>query len=152
MPCRGSDLFVKQLPARFLDTGDQTIAGHVAETDAADAELAIHGPCSPTQIAAARDANPLAGQHLDLVGSPSTGLVFLYLSAELDVLCFGRHVSSLCQPCGLLQLAYRWARPGTVRELPENRPQRIGLVFPRRRHPCSLAHETGCCGRLLPHA
>src|SRR5438876_2025790 len=36
---------VRCLPACLLDTGDQTAAGQVAETNSADAELAIHRPC-----------------------------------------------------------------------------------------------------------
>src|SRR5260370_39895358 len=43
---------VSCLPACLLDAGDQTVAGHIAEANAADAELAIHRPGPSTQLAA----------------------------------------------------------------------------------------------------
>src|SRR5262245_12818722 len=48
------------LPACFPDTGDETVAGQVAETDTANAELAIHGAGPTAQHTAALHANPFA--------------------------------------------------------------------------------------------
>src|SRR5437868_6292190 len=83
------------LPARLLDSWNETVASQVAEADAADPKLAIHGPRPATNLATALDANPFARQHLDLVGRSQTGLQLFHLSAELDVLCFGCHRSSI---------------------------------------------------------
>src|SRR5947207_7418269 len=73
---------VSGLPARLLDTGNQTGAGQVAEADAADAELAIHSACPATQFAAALHPNPFARRHLDRVGSPPAGLQLRHLPPE----------------------------------------------------------------------
>src|SRR5438445_11532012 len=92
------------LPARLLDSWNETVASQVAEADAADPKLAIHGPRPATNLATAVDANPFARQHLDLVGRSQTGLQLFHLSAELDVLCFGCHrsnptpIMSACKP------------------------------------------------------
>src|SRR2546430_17548215 len=67
------------LPARLLDSRDETVAGHVAEADAADAELAIDGAGSAAYLAASLDADTLAGQHLDFVRSSPAGLQFFQL-------------------------------------------------------------------------
>src|SRR5437867_3442217 len=83
------------LPARLLDSWNETVASQVAEADAADPKLAIHGPRPATNLATALDADPFARQHLDLVGRSQTGLQLFHLSAELDVLCFGCHRSSI---------------------------------------------------------
>src|ERR1700684_1840871 len=56
-------MVVAASPAGFLDARDQAFAGHVTETNPADAELAIHGPGTTTQFAAQADANLLARQH-----------------------------------------------------------------------------------------
>src|SRR5205085_8441603 len=47
-------------PARFLDARDQAVAGHVAEADAADAELAVHRARPAAQPAAQADADLVA--------------------------------------------------------------------------------------------
>src|SRR5919108_2326932 len=50
-------------PAGLLDAGDQAVAGHVAEADAADAELAVDGAGPAAQLAAQPDADHLARRH-----------------------------------------------------------------------------------------
>src|SRR5438093_13376629 len=77
------------LPARLLDSWNETVASQVAEADAADPKLAIHGPRPATTFATALDAEPFPRQRLDLVGRSETGLQRSHLSAELDALCFG---------------------------------------------------------------
>src|SRR2546421_8165790 len=54
-------------PAGLGHARDQSVAGHVAETDAADAELAVDGPRPAAQAAAQADADPLARQQLVLL-------------------------------------------------------------------------------------
>src|SRR5579871_5075837 len=80
-------------PASLLDARNQAIAGHVAETNTADAELAIDGPRPAAQPAAQPDANPLARRHLHLgIGLPA-GLQLRHLLAKTDTFCFSRHAS-----------------------------------------------------------
>src|SRR5689334_18005873 len=78
-------------PTRLLDAGYQPVAGQVAEADAADAELAIHRPRPPTQLAATLDAYLFPGQHRDPVGGTPAGRQLRQLPAVFDVLCFGSH-------------------------------------------------------------
>src|SRR5262249_24988146 len=47
-------------PARLRDARDQPVTGHAAETDAADAELAVDGAGPAAQAAAQPDADLLA--------------------------------------------------------------------------------------------
>src|SRR5260370_14070594 len=54
-------------PARFFDAGNQPVAGHVAEADAADAELPIDGPWPAAQLAAQPAAALLPRRQADLV-------------------------------------------------------------------------------------
>src|SRR5207249_2956645 len=70
------------LPTRFLDAWDQAVAGHVAEADAADAELPIHRPRPSTQLAAQAHANLLARQHLHFIGRALTRLQLRELFAK----------------------------------------------------------------------
>src|SRR5690349_7232010 len=78
-------------PTRLLNAGDEALAGHVAEADAADAELAVHRPRPPAQLAAALDPDLLAHRHLHRGAGLPAGLQLRQLLAELDVLRFGRH-------------------------------------------------------------
>src|SRR5260370_37495864 len=55
-----------ELPTGFAHAGNQPVAGHIAEANPADAELAIHGPRPAPQLAAHLDADFLARQHLHL--------------------------------------------------------------------------------------
>src|SRR5438105_217710 len=52
------------LPTGFLDARDEAVAGHVAEADAADAELPVHGPRPAADPAAVPHADHLARLHL----------------------------------------------------------------------------------------
>src|SRR5436190_2158011 len=64
MSARGSVIMVGcPSPAGLHDAGDQSIAGHVAEADAADAELPVHGPRPAAQPATQPDADDLTRQH-----------------------------------------------------------------------------------------
>src|SRR5437763_7022560 len=56
-------MVVSSSPARLLDTRNQPAARHVAEADAADAELAVHGPRPATQPAPQPDLDALARRH-----------------------------------------------------------------------------------------
>src|SRR5439155_15094586 len=128
-----SEVFLRGgLPARLLYSRDETVAGHVAEANAADAELAINRAGPATYLAAALDADPLARQHLDFVGGPPAGLQFLQLSPVLDVLCFGRH--------SLGHFLSLWAPSIDVAlialilpRLPRARRRREGIPGPRSR-------------------
>src|SRR5690348_1193253 len=79
-------------PASLLDARDQAIAGHVAETDAADAELAVDRPRPAAQLAAQANADALARRHFDLRIRLAAGFQLRQLLAELDVFRFGGHV------------------------------------------------------------
>src|SRR5262245_46990700 len=87
-------------PAGLLDAGDQPVAGHAAEADPADAELAVHRPRPAAQLAAQPDADALARRELHLVGAPLPGLELGQLLAELHVLRFGRHIALVGWWCG----------------------------------------------------
>src|SRR5947209_17649014 len=54
-------------PARFLDAWDQSVAGHVAETNAAHAELAVDRPRPAAQAAPQPNADLVARPQLLLV-------------------------------------------------------------------------------------
>src|SRR6266566_3176647 len=82
MSAKGSVIIVVlPSPARLLHAGNQPVAGHVAETNATDAELAIDRPSAATELAAAADANPFPRRHLDLVRGFSAGLQLGHLPA-----------------------------------------------------------------------
>src|SRR6516162_4771963 len=83
-------------PAGLRDAWDQAVAGHAAETDAADAELAVDRPRPAAQPAAQPDADLLARQELVLLRVALVRLQLLHALDELDVLCFGRHVGVPC--------------------------------------------------------
>src|SRR5207302_9799922 len=78
-------------PTRFLDAGDQPVAGHVAEADAADAELAIHGAGPAAQPAAHTDADLVARAQLVLGRVALVGLDPGQVAAEFNQLRFGGH-------------------------------------------------------------
>src|SRR5437867_4228908 len=56
-------MIVLPSPARLLHAGDQAVGGHVAETNPADAELAIDGASPAAELAAEPNANALARRH-----------------------------------------------------------------------------------------
>src|SRR4051794_6067083 len=60
------------LPGRLADAGDQAAAGHVAEADAADAELPVHGPPAATEPATEADLDAVPARH-DVGGGPLVG-------------------------------------------------------------------------------
>src|SRR5579884_2204130 len=79
-------------PARLGDAGDQPVAGHVAEADAADAELAVHRPRPPAQFAAQPDADDVARPHgPHLLVAAARRFQARHLLLILDVLRLGRH-------------------------------------------------------------
>src|SRR4051812_32372013 len=59
-PRRPEPRALSMSPAGLADAGDEAVAGHVAEADPADAELAVHGPRPAAQLAAHLDADLLA--------------------------------------------------------------------------------------------
>src|SRR2546422_487848 len=65
-PPKGGRMHFGKAPAGLLHAGDQPLAGHVAEADAADAELAVIGAGPPAQPAAQADADavPRLQDHL----------------------------------------------------------------------------------------
>src|SRR5262249_2795464 len=56
--------------ARLRHAGNEPVAGHVAEADAANAKFAVHRPRASAQPAAQPDADLVARPHLRLVGLP----------------------------------------------------------------------------------
>src|SRR3954452_20726256 len=94
-------MVVVSSPARLFDARNQPAARHVAEADAADAELAVHGPRSATQPAAQTDLDAIARRHelarVALFGFlPHLGPMNLegfHLVPELHVLRFDSHGS-----------------------------------------------------------
>src|SRR5690242_11038013 len=99
------------LPARLGDAGDEPVAGHAAEADPADAELAVDGPGPAAQPAAQPDADLFPRRHLDLVRLALARLELGHLPLELRNLRFGSHKCfRLLTPRGT---ACR--RPGAVR-------------------------------------
>src|SRR5262245_5874695 len=81
-------------PARLLDARNQPVVGHAAEADPADAELAVHGPGSPAQLAAQTNADSVARAEflgLAFLGEP-VGVEKGQVLAESCVLCVGCHV------------------------------------------------------------
>src|SRR5262245_1442956 len=123
------------LPARFLDAGDQPVAGHVAEANAADAEFAVNGPRPAAQLAAEPDADLLPRRHqlvlvllgLRLLPFLAVRLVTLQLLAVADALRFGGH--------GLLPAGLRRAARTGVLVTPRGTACRTGEAVrgPRRR-------------------
>jgi hypothetical protein len=79
------------LPARLLYTGNEPITGEVTETDAADAELAVHGASSPTKLAATLYPNLFARRHLHLIWSSPARVQLRKLLTIPNVFGFGRH-------------------------------------------------------------
>src|SRR5262245_52559873 len=94
-------------PTRLLNAGDEALAGHVAEADTADAELAVHRPRPPTQLAAALDPDLLARRHLHRGAGPPAGPQLRHLLAELHVLRFRRHRFN--RFCSLPVLGCQWS-------------------------------------------
>src|SRR5437763_4375519 len=56
-------MVVVSSPTRLFDARNQTAARHVAEADAADAELAVYGPRPATQPAAQTDLDAVTRSH-----------------------------------------------------------------------------------------
>src|SRR5689334_11999931 len=79
-------------PAGLLDARNQAIAGHVAKTNAADAELAIDGSRSSAQLATQANADAFARQHFYLGVRLLAGFQLGQLLSEFDVFRFGGHV------------------------------------------------------------
>src|SRR5437016_2636353 len=79
------------LPARFHDPGDQAVAGHVAETDPADAELAVDGARAAAQPAAFADADLVARPHRVFDRVLLVLFQGLELALVLDAFGFGGH-------------------------------------------------------------
>src|SRR5690348_12111016 len=71
------------LPAGFLDARDQAVAGHIAEANAAHAELAVHRPSPAAQPAAEADANLVARPEFRLGRVAPRRLQLRQLPAEL---------------------------------------------------------------------
>jgi hypothetical protein len=65
------------LPGRFANAGDEPIAGKFAEADSAHTELAIHSAGTAADLAAAGEANLLAGLDELLLVSLVRGLLHL---------------------------------------------------------------------------
>src|SRR5262249_18133333 len=104
------------LPTRFLDARDQAEVGHLAEADAANAELAIDGAGPPAQPAAKADANPVARPELALVRLPPRFLHLHQLPPVLHHRRFRGHNPSRrvghCPPFfATLQPRPRWPAP-----------------------------------------
>src|ERR1051325_11477142 len=78
---------VSLLPAGLGHTGDQALARHVAEADAAEAELAVNRPRPAAQPATQADANSVARPQLALGRLAAGNLKLLELPLVFDVLC-----------------------------------------------------------------
>src|SRR5262245_11254548 len=92
MSAMGSVIMARFLsPARLLDARDQSVRGHVAEADPADAELPVDGPRPSAQLAAQPHADALARRELDLLGVLLVRLPFRQLFPEPHIFRFGRH-------------------------------------------------------------
>src|SRR5262249_1098917 len=90
MSAMGSVIMARFLsPARFLDAGNQSVRRHAAETDPADAELAIDRPRPAAQLAAQPYADALARLELDLCRVLLVRLPFRALFFAPDFLRFG---------------------------------------------------------------
>src|SRR4051794_847764 len=87
--------FLPRLPARLLHAGDQTLVGHVAEADAAQAELAVDRAGPAAQPAAHADADAVARAELRLGRLALGEFQLLELAEELNVLGVGGHYSAL---------------------------------------------------------
>src|SRR5262249_23083311 len=58
MSAKGSVIMVSRAsPTRLTQARNQTVGRHVTETDSADAELSIHGPCPTADLAPEANAN-----------------------------------------------------------------------------------------------
>src|SRR5262245_34404467 len=73
-------------PAGLLDARNQPVAGHAAEADPADAELAVDRPRPAAQLAAQPQPDHLPRLHLDLLRVTLVRLQLGQPAAELDVL------------------------------------------------------------------
>src|SRR6266404_1814541 len=92
MSAMGSVIMAQLLsPARFHDAGNQPVGRHVAETDPADAELAVNSPRPATQLAAQSHADALAWREFHLGGVLLVRLPLRHLLPEPDIFRFGSH-------------------------------------------------------------
>src|SRR5260221_13594191 len=83
-----------ELPTGFANAGNQPVAGHVAEANPANAELAVNGPRPAAQLAAHLDADLLARQHLHLDRVALMRFQLGHLLLEPGILRVGRHFFS----------------------------------------------------------
>src|SRR5437762_54906 len=89
------DFTLRALPTRFSHAADQTARRHVAEANAANAELAIHRPRPAAQTAAHADLDLVPRPHLDLGRIFLVSLQLLELAVKLNVFRVGGHSRSL---------------------------------------------------------
>src|SRR5262249_29762520 len=79
------------LPTRLADAGDHPVAGQAAETDAAGAELPVHGPRPAADLAAQADADQVARPQLRLRRLALVRLQRLELLAERGIFRISGH-------------------------------------------------------------
>src|SRR5262249_51262962 len=79
----GSVIMVASSPACFLDAGNQPVAGHAAEADAADAEFPIYRAGPAAQAAAEPNADLVARAELGLLRVAFIGFKLRQLFLEL---------------------------------------------------------------------
>src|ERR1043166_947882 len=92
MSAMGSVIMAQFLsPARFLDAGNQSVGRHVAETDPADAELAVDRARPAAQLAAKPHTNARARREFDLGGILFVRFPLRHLLPEPDIFRFGCH-------------------------------------------------------------
>src|SRR5262245_25887249 len=85
-------------PTRFPHTWDHAVAGHIPETNPANAELAIDRPGPAAQSTAISDADLLPRQHLRLLGVAPVRLELGHLLLELRRFRRGRHTFLVRKP------------------------------------------------------
>src|SRR5579875_2321564 len=85
-------------PTGLFDARNQAIAGHVAKTDATDAELAINGARPPAQLATQPYPDAFAWRHLHFGIRLFAGFQLGQLFLEFDEFRFGSHVFPGYQP------------------------------------------------------
>src|SRR5262245_4533709 len=81
-------------PTRLANTGDQAIAGHGPETNAAHAKLAINSPSSAAQFAAQPNPNTVARPQLRLARLLPKQVQCFELLAKFRFFGVGRHTCS----------------------------------------------------------